>query len=233
MTEDWQAAGPPEVEEEPQRRRVWRGPWRSLVFPLLVVAAIAAVIWWLEYRPDSGSSTGASDVRYGPVEMSSALLTPGMDVSPKEGSLAPDFLLETLGGGEIRLSDLRGKAVVVNMWATWCPPCRREMPQFVAAYDRYREQGLEIVAVNVQESESVISPFADDFGVDFPVALDRSGEVAEEYRIIGLPTTYFIDREGVVRDVFEGPFSEQLQDTPVQGAIGEDELSQRIGAILE
>lgn len=233
MVEDRQAAGPPEVEEEPQRRRTWRGPWRSLVFPLLVVAAIAAVIWWLEYRPDSGSSTGAGDVRYGPVELSATLLTPGMDVSPREGSLAPDFLLETLEGDEIRLSDLRGKGVIVNMWATWCPPCRREMPQFVAAYDRYREQGLEIVAVNVQESESVIRPFVDDFGVDFPVALDRSGDVSEEYRVIGLPTTYFIDREGVVRDAFEGPFLEQLQDTQVQGAIEEDELSRRIEGILE
>lgn len=233
MVEDRQGAGPPEVEEEPQRRRTWRGPWRSLVFPLLVVAAIAAVIWWLEYRPDSGSSTGAGDVRYGPVELSAALLTPGMDVSPREGNLAPDFLLETLEGDEIRLSDLRGEGVIVNMWATWCPPCRREMPQFVAAYDRYREQGLEIVAVNVQESESVIRPFVDDFGVDFPVALDRRGDVSEEYRVIGLPTTYFIDREGVVRDVFEGPFLEELQDTQVQGAIEEDELSQRIEGILE
>jgi len=218
MAEDWRASGPRGVEEAPQRRRVWRGPWRSLVFPLLVVAAIAAAIWWLEYRPDSSSSAG--DVRYGPVELPAALVAPGMEVSPKAGGLAPDFLLETLDGSEIRLSDLRGKGVIVNLWATWCGSCRKEMPQFVAAYDRYQEDGLEIIAVNVQESGSIIRPFVEDFGIDFPVALDRRGEVSEEYRIIGLPTTYFIDRQGVVRDIF-------------QGAIAEDELTRRIEEILE
>jgi peroxiredoxin len=196
-----------------------------------VVAAIVAAIWWLEYRPDSGSSVG--DARYGPVELPAALVAPGMEVSPKAGGLAPDFLLERLDGGEVRLSDLRGKGVIVNLWATWCGPCRKEMPQFVAAYDAYQEEGLEIIAVNLQESESIIRPFVEDFGIDFPVALDRRGAVSEEYRIIGLPTTYFIDREGVVRDVFQGPFLERIQETQVQGAIEEDELTRRIEAILD
>jgi len=231
MSEDWQASGPPEVEEAVQRRRVWRGPWRSLVFPLLVVAAIAAAIWWLGYRPDSGSSAG--DVRHGPVELPAALLVPGMEVSPKAGGLAPDFLLETMDGGEIRLSDLRGKGVIVNLWATWCGSCRKEMPQIVATYDRYQGEGLEIIAVNVQESRSIIRPFVEDFGIDFPVALDRRGEVSDEYRITGLPMTYFIDREGVVREVFQGPSLGRLQDTQVQGAIEEDELTRRIEGILE
>jgi peroxiredoxin len=231
MSEDRQASGPPEVEEAVQRRRVWRGPWRSLVFPLLVVAAIAAAIWWLEYRPDSGSSAG--DVRYGPVELPAALLAPGMEVSPKAGDLAPNFLLETLDGGEIRLSDLRGKGVIVNLWATWCGSCRKEMPQIVAAYDRYQEEGLEIIAVNVQESRSIIRPFVEDFGIEFPVALDRRGAVSDEYRITALPTTYFVDRDGVVREVFQGSFPERLQDTQAQCAIAEDELTRRIEEILE
>lgn len=231
MSEDWRASAPREVEEAPQRRRAWRGPWRSVVFPLLVVAAIAFAIWWLEYRPDSGPS--ADDARYGLLELPAALLAPGMEVSPKAGNLAPDFLLETLDGGDIRLSDLRGQGVIVNLWATWCGPCRREMPQFVAAYDRYQDEGLEIIALNVQESGSIIRPFVEDFGIDFPVALDRRGAVSDEYRIIGLPTTFFIDRRGVIRDVFQGPFLERLQDTQVQGAIGEDELTRRIAVILE
>jgi peroxiredoxin len=154
-------------------------------------------------------------------------------VEAREGSLAPDFLLKTLDGGEIRFSDLRGKAVIVNLWATWCGPCRKEMPQFVAAYDRYREEGLEIIAVNVQESPSVIQPFVDDFGMDFPVALDKRGTVSDKYRILGLPMTYFIDRQGVIRDIFQGPFLERLQGTQVQGAIEQDELTQRIEEILE
>ncbi len=230
MAEDIQASGPAEVDEAPQRR-VWRGPWRSLILPLLVVGAIAAVIWWLEYRPDS--ETSVYDARYGPVEMPAALVPVGMSVEAAEGSLAPDFLLKTLDGGEIRFSDLRGKAVIVNLWATWCGPCRKEMPQFVAAYDRFRDEGLEIIAVNLQESPSVIQPFVDDRGMDFPVALDKRGAVSDKYRIIGLPQTYFIDRQGVIRNVFQGPFLERLQGTQVQGAIEQDELTQRIEEILE
>jgi peroxiredoxin len=231
MAEERQASGPLDVDEAPQRRRVWRGVWRSVVFPLLVVAAIAAAIWWLEYRPESGSSVG--DASYGPVAMPVELAPPGMDVSPEEGSLAPDFVLETLDGGEIRLSEQRGKAVIVNLWATWCGPCRKEMPQFVAAYDRYQAEGLEIIAVNVQESPSIVRPFVDDFGMDFPVALDRRGKVSDEFRIIGLPTTYFIDREGVIKSVFRGPFLERLKETQVRGAIEGDELTWRIEEILE
>src|SRR3990170_4087142 len=117
MAEDLQATGPVEVDEAPQRRRVWRGPWRSVVLPLVVVGAIAGAIWWLDYRPDAGSSP--YDARFGPVEMPAALAPPGMKVEAKKGSLAPDFLLMELGGGDFRLSDLRGKAVIVNFWATW------------------------------------------------------------------------------------------------------------------
>ncbi len=233
MAEQAQASGPvDEVDEAPQLRRVWRGPWRSVVLPLLVVGAIVAAIWWLEYRPDSGSSS-VYDARFGPVEMPAGLTPPGMDVEASEGDLAPDFLLKTLDGGEMRFSDLRGKAVIVNLWASWCGPCRKEMPQFVAAYDRYREEGLEIIALNVQESASIIQPFVDDFGVEFPVVLDKRGAVSDEYRIIGLPMTYFIDREGVIRSVFQGPFLERLEGTQVQGAIEQNELTRRIEEILE
>ena len=230
MAEDLQATRPVEVDESPQRRRVWRGPWRSVILPLVVVGAIAGAIWWLDYRPDSEVSP--YDARYGPAEMPAALVSPGMTVEAKAGSLAPDFLLATLDGGELRLSDLRGKGVIVNFWASWCAPCRKEMPQFVAAYDQYRGEGLEVVAVNVQESPSIIRPFVDDFGMKFPVVLDKRSSVSDSYRLSGLPMTYFIDREGVIRSVFQGPFLERLQGTQVQGAIEEDELTRRIQEIL-
>jgi len=156
-----------------------------------------------------------------------------MAVGVEEGKLAPDFLLETLDGGEIRLSDLRGQAIVLNFWATWCAPCRKEIPQLVAAYDRFASQGLVVLGVNLQESRSVIRSFADAFGMDFPIAIDGTGDVAYEYRLLGLPTTYFIDRGGVVRSLFRGPFVEKLEGTNVQGAIEENELLKRIAEILE
>lgn len=231
MAGDMEALEPrPKAEGTPSPPQPGRGVWRRIVLPVLVIAAIALVIWWLEYRPGSESTLGG---RYGPVSLPAELVPAGAKVSPAEGKLAPDFLLETLDGGELRLSDLRGKGVVVNFWATWCPPCRKEIPQLVAAYERFRDQGLEIVAVNLQESDSIVRRYAEDFGMEFPIVIDRDGRVADKYRLIGLPTTYFIDRQGVVRSVFRGPFLGEQQGTSVQGAIEESELEQRILEILE
>jgi peroxiredoxin len=106
------------------------------------------------------------------------------------------------------------------------------MPRFVEAYDEHAGEGLVVVAVNLQEGKGIVRPFAEDYGMDFPIAVDRDGEVGDRYRLLGLPTTYFIDREGVIRSVFTGPFEEKQNDTNVQGAIEDSELEQRIAEIL-
>ena len=103
----------------------------------------------------------------------------------------------------------------------------------MSAYDRFRDQGLVIIGVNLQESKSIVQNYADDFGMKFPIAIDRSGEVAKRYRLLGLPMTFFIDRQGVVRSVFAGPFLEKSRGTNVQGAIGASDLEQRIAEIME
>ncbi len=203
---------------------------RRVVYPLAVIAAIIGVIWWLEARDDA--PTSPTGERYGPVQMPATLATEGLDIAAREGALAPDFLLETMDDSELRLSDLRGQPVVLNFWATWCKPCRQEMPRFVEAYDEYANEGLVIVAVNLQEGKGIVRPFAQDYGMDFPIVVDRDGEVGDRYRLLGLPTTYFIDRQGVIRSVFTGPFEEKQNDTNVQGAIEDSELEQRIAEIL-
>jgi len=219
-----------DVDEAPQRRRAWAGPWRSVVLPLVVVAAIVGAIWYIEARglPFVESGSSADSGGYGPLALPPDRNATGQDPSPAQGRAAPDFLLETLDGGTLRLSDLQGKAVLVNFWATWCRPCRSEVPHLVAAYERYRQEGLEIVAVNLQEDKDTVARFVDEFGMQFPVVIDRSGDVAEEYRAIGIPTSVFIDRSGVVRSIYTGPFVGQQSRQDIE----ESDLAQRIEEIL-
>ncbi len=120
------------------------------------------------------------------------------------GQLAPDFILQFADGTKTKLSDWQGQPVVLNFWATWCAPCREEMPEFVAAYERYQDDGLVIVGVNAQESASQAAGFIEDFNMAFPVALDARGDVQQLYNVRGLPTTVFIDREGRIVERWAG-----------------------------
>ncbi|TFH37957.1 MAG: TlpA family protein disulfide reductase [Anaerolineales bacterium] len=137
--------------------------------------------------------------------------TAGRAPAPRQGFLAPGFELETLQGVPSRLFDFRGQVVVLNLWASWCPPCRAEMPALQSLYDEYRDQGLVVLAVNMtyQDSAAAAAAFAAEFGLTFPILLDRTGLVGNLYRMRALPTTFFIDREGVIQEVIVGgPMSE-------------------------
>ncbi len=150
--------------------------------------------------------------------------TSGAIPSPREGFAAPDFTLDTLDGQSITLSDLRGKAVVVNLWAAWCPPCRAEMPALQAAYEMDRDRGLEILAVDMtyQDREQDVRRFVQDFGLTFTVALDRDGTVARQYLLRALPSTFFIGPDGVIRKVvIGGPMSEATIRSTVRDMLEE------------
>jgi len=146
--------------------------------------------------------------------------TGGLIPSPREGFLAPDFTLESLSGDQISLSDMRGNAIVLNLWASWCPPCRAEMPALQRVYQENHERGLEVLAVNMtaQDSLADVEAFVQEFNLTFPILLDTSGEVGNAYLMRALPTTFFIDREGVIQQVIVGgPMSEvTLQSTVEQ-----------------
>jgi len=143
----------------------------------------------------------------------------GPPPNPKEGFTAPDFTLDLLGGGEVTLSDLRGRPVVLNIWATWCGPCREEMPAIEKVYRSYEELGLVVIGLNLtsQDSEQAVAAFVQDLGLTFPIALDRDGSVGNRYQLLGLPTTYFIDSQGVIQSVVVGgPMSESLIQSNVE-----------------
>ena len=123
---------------------------------------------------------------------------------PEKGFIAPDFTLQTLDGKMVTLSDLRGQVVLVNFWATWCPPCRAEMPAMQQAYDQYRTDGFVVLAVNMLEGDAQVTDFVYQTGLTFPVLVDKGGGVSERYQVKSIPTTYFVDREGVIQDVIIG-----------------------------
>ena len=106
------------------------------------------------------------------------------------------------------------------------------MPNLVKASNQYSGQGLVIIGVNLQEGKGIIEPFARDFGINYPVAIDRTGSVGDKYHLLGLPTTYFVDRTGVIKSEYSGPFLENSNGTNVQGAIDVSELTKRIQEIL-
>ncbi len=189
-------------------RRVWSGAFRSLVLPLGLLAIILGGLWYWDAR----GGANIDDAGYGTVELPPERNATDRSPAVEIGRAAPDFLLEIPTGGELRLSDLQGQPVLVNFWASWCPPCRAEMPELVAAYDRYRDDGLVIVGVNLQEADERVNQFADEFGIEFPIVIDRDGELRDVWRLggpfDGIPTSYFIDASGVIRSFFYGPMRE-------------------------
>src|SRR5512146_455040 len=126
------------------------------------------------------------------------------------GFASPEIDLPTLDGGRVKLSALRGHPVVITFWGTWCPPCREEFPELVAAHKQYRDAGLVVLAVNQRDQElttKAVQDFVSGFGVDFPVALDGRGRTRRSFRLVGLPTTIFVDAAGDIRAVQLVPIS--------------------------
>jgi peroxiredoxin len=199
------------IEERPQNRREWAGPLRSLVLPLLIVATLVGGLWYWQQRDTGGASNTADGL--GIVDLPEAKNATGRSPSTDVGRAAPDFILETPDGTRLRLSDLQGKPVLVNFWASWCAPCRQEMPEIVRAYNAQQPPGArwQVVAVDLQENAGAVRAFADEFGMRFPVVIDRTGGVADAWRIggpvEGIPSSYFLDAQGIVRARAFGPMS--------------------------
>lgn len=133
--------------------------------------------------------------------------------APDVGFQAPDFSLTTLDGRSVSLSDWRGQVVLLNFWATWCVPCRAEMPQIQAAYQAYRDRNFVVLSINVKEDEQEVAQFAEAFHLTMPVLLDHDGSTARRYRVRGLPTSFLVDPEGVIREVRVGEINHAYIET--------------------
>lgn len=163
-----------------------RKRWNLLLFTLLLVG----LAWiWANRLPASSVATG------------------DLPPAPAVGHPAPDFDLTTAAGDTFKLSDLRGMPVVLNFWATWCPPCRAELPELEAASNRFAGQ-VAIVGVNQAEAPAAVQTFATQLGLTFTIPLDKDAAVSQRYFVRSLPTTFFIDREGVIRQLQVGPVTE-------------------------
>ena len=139
--------------------------------------------------------------------------TQGRIPAPQQGFLAPDFNLTTFSGDSYTLSELRGKPVLINFWASWCPPCRSEMPAIQRVYDEFQDQGFTVLAVNTtyQDDLGDAITFAQIRKLTFPILLDRDASVANLYEVRSLPTTFFVDSQGIISEVvIGGPMSEAL-----------------------
>ena len=143
--------------------------------------------------------------------MSVFTTTGEVKTSLSKGSLFPDFKAKTLKGEEIDTSKFRGKVLLVNFWATWCPPCRNEMPLFQKVYREYRDKGFEIVGVSTDSSMDAVKEFVREYGITFPIVLDEK-DLSSKLRIAGLPTSFLIDRDGKVLRVRLGEYREIESD---------------------
>ncbi len=139
-------------------------------------------------------------------------LSKSAPVGLEVGYTAPDLALADLKGNAVRLSDLRGRPVMLNFWAVWCGFCRVELPEMQAVYEDYQDSGFTILAIDMQEDPAEVSAFVEELGLTFPVLIDTQGEVARSYRIRGLPTSYFIGPDGVVLDVRLGPIDREWME---------------------
>lgn len=137
--------------------------------------------------------------------------------SAKEGNLAPEFTLYDLSGNKHSLGEYRGKAVLVNFWGTFCPPCKDEMPAIQNQYDKWKEQGMEVLGLNLGESKVTIDSFVRQENVRFSILMDRNLETARnKYNVTRYPTSFFIRPDGVIHKVYVGEMNEQIIEALVK-----------------
>ncbi|MEE9277757.1 MAG: TlpA disulfide reductase family protein, partial [Dehalococcoidia bacterium] len=197
-------------DENPNRPREYHG-LRTVVVVILVTGAVALALWLALSR--GGEPSGEGD--FGVESIPGYLNPASLPVAARTGALAPDFELETLEGERFRLSDLRGHPVIVNFWASWCTPCRREVPVLIRLQEEFREEGLIIAGVNIEEARAPARGFAEEFGINYVLPMDFGGGVTRQYQVFGPPHTYFVGPDGVLVRIFQGQAPDDIFEETV------------------
>jgi thiol-disulfide isomerase/thioredoxin len=207
----FQPMPPPMTKPNPPRTRRWPG---LLLAAITLLAALLLAACGPASpdaaAPDAAALAGLADL---PAGLGRGYPLAAVEGEPQPGGLlqagepAPDFTMRLEDGRSLRLSDLRGGPVVINFWATWCGPCRLEMPELVKAAQE--DERLALLAVDVQEARAPVEQFAAEFAMHLPIVLDSEGKLRNLYRVPGLPTTYFVDADGAIASVVIGPLTPQ------------------------
>jgi cytochrome c biogenesis protein CcmG/thiol:disulfide interchange protein DsbE len=190
------------LDELEQRRRPRR--WRS-VLVLLPAMGFVALLWWGLQRADPNVTAE---------------------------SRAPAFELPRLEGGSLSSSELEGRPVVINFWASWCTPCREEAPLLERTWREYKDDGVVILGINIKDSITEARKFVDEFGITYPIVRDESGELERDFGLTGLPETFFIDHEWRFIGSVSGSEVGTRQGIVVLGAISEEQLVTNIEILL-
>lgn len=213
----------PAPSRPPVRRR-GVGPFSLRQVTIAIVAMMgAAIIGTLATRPLGNVPIGL------PVPDPSAFLIGSPEPGLNIGDLAPELQftdasgatvqLSDLDGNPIRLADLRGKVVWLNFWASWCPPCQFETPTLRTLDQRYRDRGLAIVGIQVQQTVDVGREYAERYGLDYTIGADVTGHVFHAYRVFALPTQFFIDRDGRLWAIVNGPLDDQRATAAIEALL--------------
>lgn len=191
---------------------------KSIIGMIVVLALVAiALIGYIKEEMNSSNEISeASQIKGFEVNLDK------QEYGIKKGQMAPDFTLQTIAGDTLTLSDLKGKKVVLNFWATWCPPCKKEMPALQNYYEKFAEkENVEIVAVNLTHTErgfnmkenyEMVGLFVDSYDLTFPIPLMEENSLSKTYQIVTIPSTFMIDTEGRIQHQILGPLDENSID---------------------